>query len=248
MIFLTQKVVHWLYGWCTCLIIYVGGENLEGIKSLLNKEVELEVSGKTIISGILIDLGLDILVIFNGIQILYIPLLHVHQIKEKIEKEEEIIPPKTSFFENESDPISYRKTLNHAKGHFLELFVTGNRSIHGYITSVLNDYIVFYSPVYKTVFISMQHVKWFTPYSHQLTPYTLSSKDFPVVPASIPLARSLEEQLKKYEGRLVVFDLGDHPEKIGLLKSISHNNIELVTANGDTVFLKFIHIKTAHHP
>lgn len=220
---------------------------MNGIKDLINKEVEIEISGKTILSGLLIDLGLDILVIYNGMQFLYIPLLHVHQVKEKVIKEEEITPPDASFFEKESEPISYRKTLNHAKGHFLELFVTGNRSIHGYITSVLNDYIVFYSPVYKTIFISMQHLKWFVPYSHQLTPYTLGNKDLPVVPANIPLARSLEEQLKKYEGKLVVFDLGDNPEKIGLLKSISNNIIELITANGQSVYWKTNHIKTAHH-
>lgn len=221
---------------------------LNGVNSFLGQEVEIEISGKTFISGILIDVGLDILVIFDGKQFLYIPLIHMHCIKEKLEKEISEDPPDTLLIFNESEPISYRKTLNHSKGQFLEIFITGNRSIHGYITSVLNDYIVFYSPVYKTVFISMQHVKWFTPYSHQLTPYTLENKDLPVVPTNIPLARSFEEQLKKYEGKLLVFDLGDNPNKIGLVKQISNNIIELMTANGQKVFWKFIHIKTVHIP
>ncbi len=151
-------------------------------------------------------------------------------------------------FQNEKETISYRKILNNAKGQFLEIFVTGNRSIHGYITSVLNDYIVFYSPVYKTLFISMQHLKWLIPYSSQLTPYTLSNAALPVVPSNIPLSRSFEEQLKKFEGQLLVFDLGDNPIKVGLLKSISNNIVELVTAGGQTIYWKLMHLKTVHIP
>lgn len=224
---------------------------MTGIKSLLGMEVEVEISGKTFFSGLLIDVGLDILVLFNGIQYLYIPLLHLHNIKERdIKMNEEITeqPTEKMPLQNEKETISYRKILTNAKGQFLEIFVTGNKSIHGYITSVLNDYIVFYSPVYKTVFISMQHLKWLIPYSSQLTPYTLSNTVLPVVPASIPLARSFEDQLKKYEGKLLVFDLGDNPNKIGLINSITNNIVELITAGGQTVFWKLMHLKTVHIP
>jgi hypothetical protein len=224
---------------------------MTGIKNFLGKEVELEVSGKTYFSGILIDLGLDILVLFNGTQYLYIPLMHLHNIKEReIKVNEEGIEKPTDRMPllNEQESISYRKILTNAKGQFLEIFVTGNRAIHGYITSVLNDYIVFYSPVYKTLFISMQHVKWLIPYSSKLTPYTLSNKELPVVPSTIPLLRSLEEQLKKYDGQLLVFDLGDNPDKVGLVKGTANNIVELVTASGRTVYWKLIHLKTVHFP
>jgi hypothetical protein len=126
--------------------------------------------------------------------------------------------------------------------------VTGNKSIHGYITNVLNDYIAFYSPIFKTVFILMQHLKWVTPYSSQLTPYTLDNQSLPVVPSTIPLARSFDEQLQKYQDQLVVFDLGDHPDKIGLLKSIKNNMIELVNAKGELIIWKQYHLKTIHLP
>lgn len=224
---------------------------MTGIKSFLGQEVEIEISGKTFFSGILIDHGLDILVLFNGQQYLYIPLMHLHNIKEReIKVSEEVTEKPTDKmpFQNEKETISYRKILTNAKGQFLEIFVTGNRSIHGYITSVLNDYIVFYSPVYKTLFISMQHLKWLIPYSSKLTPYTLSNNALPVVPSSIPLSRSYEEQLKKYEGQLLVFDLGDNPNKVGLVKSISNNIMELVTAGGQTVLWKLMHLKTVHIP
>ena len=120
----------------------------------------------------------------------------------------------------------------------MEIFVTGNRSIHGYITSVLNDYIVFYSPIYKMILISMHHLKWLVPYQNKLTPYTLSNENLPVVPANIPLSRSFEEQLQKYKGQLLVFDMGDNPNKVGLVKSVSNNIVELVTASGETNYFE----------
>lgn len=227
------------------------GDEMTGIKSLLGMEVDIEISGKTLFSGILIDVGLDILVLFNGTQYLYIPLLHLHNIQEReLKQGDELTEQPTGKMplQNEKETISYRKILTNAKGQFLEIFVTGNKSIHGYITSVLNDYIVFYSPVYKTVFISMQHLKWLIPYSSKLTPYTLSNAVLPVVPSSIPLARSFEEQLKKYEGQLLVFDLGDNPNKIGLISSITNNIVELITAGGEIIFWKLMHLKSVHIP
>lgn len=218
------------------------------IKSFLGIEVEVEISGNTLFAGILIDVGLDIIVLFDGQQFHYIPLLHLHNIKEKILKEITETPPEHLPFQNVDATISYRKILSNAKGQFLEIFVTGNRSIHGYITNVLNDYIVFYSPIHKTMFISMQHIKWLTPYSSQLTPYTLNNEVLPVVPSTIALHRSFEEQIKKYEKKLLVFDLGDNPNKVGLMKSVSNNIVELITANGEAVFWKLHHLKTVHIP
>ncbi|MED0660913.1 DUF2642 domain-containing protein [Bacillus smithii] len=222
---------------------------MEKLKKYIDMEIELEISGKTVFYGILMDIGPDILVLFDGRNYLYIPLLHVHNIKERIEKElTGVQPPVAIGFENDDHEISYRKTLSNAKGQFLEIFVTGNKSLHGYITSVLNDYIVFYSPVYKNVFISMHHLKWLTPYSYETTPYSLSSKELPVVPLNIPLARSFEEQLKKYKESLMVFDLGEEPDKIGLLKNVENNTVELAAADSRTVFWKLSHLKMFHLP
>jgi len=222
---------------------------MNNFKNLIDEEVEIEISGKTYFTGILIDNGLDILVLYNGQKYLYIPLLHIHNIMKRDDSEDSVDKPETEMpFQLESEPISYRKILMNAKGQFIELCVTGNRSIHGYITSVLNDYIVFYSPIYKTIFISMQHIKWLIPYSTNLTPYTLSNTDLPVVPSNIPLARTFEEQLKKYTGQLLVFDLGENPNKVGLVKNISNNIVELVNAEAHVVYWKLSHIKSAHLP
>jgi hypothetical protein len=228
-----------------------GGIQMNRLKNLCGKEVEIEISGKTVFSGILIDVGLDIVVLFDGEDYHYIPMLHLQNLKERDMKfADEGTPQPVNHmpFLQDKEEISYRKILTNAKGQFLEVFVTGNKSIHGYITSVLNDYIVFYSPVYKNIFISMQHLKWLTPYTKQLTPYLLSNKELPVVPAAIPLARSFDEQIKKYENQLLVFDLGDHPDKIGVLKSTANNIVELVNAQGNKNYWKLVHLKTVHIP
>lgn len=222
---------------------------MEQLKKYIGTEIELEISDKTKLYGILMDIGSDILVLFDGRKDFYIPFLHVHNIKERSENElTGVQPPVTVGFKDDDHEISYRKTLLKAKGHFLELFAAKNKSLHGYITSVLNDYIVFYSPVYKTVFISMHHLKWLTPYSVPSTPYTLSSKELPVVPLNIPLARSFEEQLKKYKETLVVFDLGEEADKIGLLKNVENNMVKLAAADSRTVFWKLSHLKMFHLP
>lgn len=220
-------------------------------KSLIGEEVKVEISGKTTFTGILIDMGLDVLVLYNGTKYLYIPLIHMQSINDKkgSGNEEPIEKPNGSWpFQSENESISYRKVLTNAKGQFVEIFITGNKSIHGYITSVLNDYIVFYSPVFKTMFISMQHLKWLSPYTSNRTPFTLNKSLLPVMPSNIPLVRNFEEQIKKYEGQLLVFDMGDHPEKIGLLSNISGNIVELITADGRTIFWKLSHLKSIHTP
>ncbi len=226
-----------------------GGGEMNNLKSLVGKKIKLEVSGKTMIQGLLVDLGLDIIVIYNGKEYLYIPHLHIQNIKLNLEPNTELQGTIPEIPLNDEDQIiSYRKTLMNAKGRFVEIYVTGNKSIHGYITNILNDYFVFYSPVYKTMFISLNHLKWLIPYQTNLTPYTLGNELLPVKPTNIPLQRSLEDQLKKLEGNLVVFDLGDHPMKVGLLKEVQNNIVELVTAVGESVYWKVMHLKTIHLP
>ncbi|MDO6851844.1 DUF2642 domain-containing protein [Priestia megaterium] len=221
---------------------------MSNVTTLLGKQIEVQISGKDFFEGILIDFGQDILVLFNGQQFLYIPLLHIHSIKLSDKKNQIIDSPTEQSFTEEIESISYRKVLINAKGMFIEIYATGNISFHGYILNVLNDYLAFYSPVYKIIFIPLNHLKWFAPYNHNVTPYTLDNKALPVKPSNISFSRTLEEQLKKLEGELVVFDVGKDPMKVGLLKEIENNLIELVIANGETVFLKQNHIKSVHLP
>ena len=210
------------------------------------KEVEIEISGDKRHKGVLIDSGLDILVIYNGTDFIYIPINHMQNFKLSVKGEQEISHIPDIPITSEQD-ISYRKTLTNARGVFVEIFVTGNLSLHRYITSILTNYFVFYSPVYQTMFIPFFHLKWLIPYPYNQTPYSIDKKLLPVNPAELPLARTFEEQIKKITGRIVVIDLGSNGNKIGLLKNIENNMIELISAGGAKLYCNIHHIKTVHY-
>ena len=112
----------------------------------------------------------------------------------------------------------------------------------------MNDYFVFHSPVYKTMFISMNHVKWLIPYPSNTTPYSLDNQKFQLSPPPSSLARSFDEQLKRLENQLVIIDGGDHIEKIGVLQKIQNNKITLITAEGERVYRNVEHIKMIQLP
>lgn len=216
---------------------------------LIGKNVSIELSGRKELFGRLIDAGLDILVIYNK-EYFYIPFGHIQRIKTDTENFydwEVDFQPEQPIHTN-SDTISYRKILINSKGTFVSLYITGNKTIHGYITSVMNDYFVFYSPAYKVMYISMNHLKWLIPYSKNTSPYLLTNQSLPVNPTSISLARTFTEQCKKLENQMVILDNGDHPEKIGLLKKVYNTKMILINAEGETVYWNCQHIKTFHLP
>lgn len=216
-------------------------------QTMLNKTVTIEISGEKKHTGILLDYGQDILVIYNGINFIYIPTLHVQNIRTNDILDEEIEVPTFTPYENENK-LSYRKILQHARGQFVEMYVSGTLSLHGYITAIMNNYFVFYSPVYKTVYIPMYHMKWLIPYPNDRTPYSMERERLPVSPSVIPLTRTFEEQLQKFIGDIVVFDLGVNPYKVGLLNQIKDHFAEIVIGKGESLLLNLQHIKTVHSP
>ncbi|WP_337099651.1 DUF2642 domain-containing protein [Paenibacillus sp. YIM B09110] len=221
---------------------------MKNCKPLLGHNVELIVSGnQELIRGRAVDFGQDILVLYTGKQFMYIPLIHMKQMRVSEQGIDSIVVPDLPF-DSYSDPISYRKILMNSKGMFSEIYITGSKSIHGYVTTVMNDFFVFYTPVYHTVIVSLQHLKYLIPYEPHATPYSLTAAQFPLKPSPITLARTFDQQLRKLIGEFVVLDLGDNPNKTGVLRDIDQNMIELVTASGDAIFLHFDHVKSIHVP
>lgn len=214
---------------------------------LIGETVELSISGNKTVTGILIDIGSDIIVIYDGKQYLYVPKIHIHRINST-DIETDIEKPESLPIGSEEESYSLRKVLMNAKGLFAEVFITSNQSIHGYITTIMNDYFTFYSPVYNIMLIPMQHLKWLIPYHMGERPYTLSNEELPLVPFQMSLARTFSEECKKYKDKLVIFDLGNDPNKIGKLVSMDNSQIQLTIGRNETVFINIQHIKTLHLP
>lgn len=218
---------------------------MNDLHQFIGKQVEVEISGNNFYTGTLIDVGSDLIVLFHEQRFFYIPLVHVQNLKGSQTNNEADNPPEVPI-DYQTDSLSFRKILQHAKGSFVEIYITGNKSIHGYLTSIMNDYFVFYSPIYKAMFVSMNHLKWLIPYSPDLTPYSLNKQPLPIV--NITLSRTFAEQCKKLEGSLVVFDLGDNPNKIGLLEKANSQIMELINADGNKQCWNIHHLKTVYMP
>ena len=217
------------------------------LRPLLDNRVELEISGmKAPVQGRVVDIGQDILVLYNETKYMYIPILHLQKVRTVEDYDENQQEPAERPFDHAD--IAYRKILMNARGIFTELFISGNASIHGYITSIMNDFFVFFSPVYRSVFVSMNHVKMLTPYAPNRTPYFLSQDRFPLQPASVTLTRTFEQQMKKLEGELVVLNLGEQSDHIGRLHALQDNMAELITAHGQHICIHTNHVKTIHLP
>ncbi|GAB7386675.1 DUF2642 domain-containing protein [Bacillaceae bacterium] len=216
--------------------------------NLLGKVIDMEISGGHLLTGILIDYGQDIFVIYNGDHFLYIPLLHVQYLNLNVKNDTNITSPSTSPFDDKKE-LTYRTILNNAKGGFVEISIGEKISIHGYLVNVLVDYFIFYSPVYKTMFVPLFHLKWLIPYHLEQIPYALDSAVLPLQPSpQVPIMRTFKEQLKRMEGKLVVFDQGLQERKIGLLKRLENDIAELITAKGRIQYWNVQHLKSVHFP
>lgn len=210
---------------------------------MLNKQIKLKITGHCF-KGILTDFGNDILVLYDGQKFYYIPLLHVHKITLSEGDGEDAIQSPNLPFTGEDTPISYRSILTNAKGLYTKINIVGKKPLHGTIIKVLSDYLVFYSPVYKHILIPLAHLKWLTLYEQNHTPYSVNM----ALPDAPNLSRSFEEQLKKWEGKIVVFDMGEDQDKTGLLITGKGNLIELINANGETIYFKLNHVKSVYIP
>lgn len=217
---------------------------MQMLKPWLGTQVEVMLSGCIeLIQGDVIDIGNDIIVLYDNNRYIYIPIHHLQNMKAAQKNSSEpYIPPDPSF---EHENISYRKILMNARGLFSEVSV-GDKTLHGYVTSIMNDYFTFYSPMHRTVYVSVDHVKYIVPYPSNVTPFSLGLEHFPMQPASMPLSRTLQQQMKKLEKEIVILNLEGKPHRAGLLKRVENNLIELVQAGGSTIVVHADHIKTIH--
>lgn len=219
------------------------------IQSLIKEVVQIEVSGKKLINGTVVDLGSDLMVLFNGTDFVYIPLNHIQSFGVDRNNENDIEDP-TEFpliIANENkDDLSFKEALTQATGKNVEIYVTDGQPLHGHITCIMNDYIVFFSPIYKTMYISVKHLKWLIPYPQSERLYDMDIPKKPIQSNNHSLASSFEEQVQKYKNTLVALNVGGNKSYIGIIKNVEKQVVEFQRARSAPFYLNLDHIKTLH--
>lgn len=209
------------------------------MKRLKHQEVEVALSGAGMMKGWLADLGPDVMLLHADNHHVYIPLIHVESLKAA----EGRSVGGDGIERPEADALTFRKTLYQAKGLYAELGISNHRPLHGYMASVMNDFCVFHSPIHKTVVLSLRHLKYWKPYNSGEVPYGLEPEQLPLIPPSHSFARSFEQQLNKMVGKLVVLDLGERADRIGVLRRLDHYLLEVIRADGKSVFVHLDQVK-----
>lgn len=206
--------------------------------------VEIELTSKKHITGKLIEVGSDIIVVFNGQKFVYLSVMHIDHVKKAESIDGEYAIDDSSKLEMKGTSISLRGILTNAIGIFVEVSLSGNHTVYGYIRQIQADYVVFYSPAFNNLNIPIVHFKWLIPYIDQ-TPYDIkiASSELVVDPTC---ADTFEEQLKSVIGKMVIFDLGKDPQKIGMVKAAENNAVELITGNSKIIYINTSHIKSFH--
>ncbi|MBK3497419.1 DUF2642 domain-containing protein [Viridibacillus sp. YIM B01967] len=211
--------------------------------------VFFDLSGKKNLKGTMIDMSNDMIVLFNGTDFIYIPIDHIQNFGIDNDNKDEIKEPSESpsiiSNKNKTD-LTLAKVLSQAQGIYVEIYVTGNQPLHGYITNIMSDYFVFYSPIYKTMYIAFKHLKWLIPYTHNQSPYGLSDKELQIQSIIEPLSSTLEAQVEKMKNELVVFNLGEKDNHIGKINNVNGQIVEIQTARTNFSYHNLLHIKTVH--
>ena len=219
------------------------------IQSLVDEVVRIEVSGKKLLIGTVVDLGTDVIVIFNGADFVYIPLDHIQSFEVDKNNEYDIKVP-TEFLSiiagEKNEHLSLRQIITQAKGNYVEIYVTGSQPLHGYITNIMDNYFVFDSPVYKKIFISLSHLKWLIPYSKNERPYGLDNYVIPLQLNHKSLASTFEDQVEKFKNEIVVFNIEGHKSYIGKISNVEEQIVEIQSARNNSVYVNIDHIKTVH--
>lgn len=216
------------------------------INSFLGKQILVIISGVVqALDGVLIEIGQDVIVIKNLDNYLYIPTAHIKYVRKNLEG---IPGPDNELSLPTQGTLTLETIVENGKGIFTEIFINGVHPLHGYIQKILSDYLVFHSPIFGTILVHLKHLKYLHPYPNETRPYALKHDDLQTNSPVIPAEPTFTEQLKKMEGKFIMIDLADQPQKVGLLKSVHSPMIELVTSAGQSIFSMIEHIQTVNHP
>jgi len=218
------------------------------IPSLKNEIVKIEITGGKFLNGALIDSSSEVVVIFDGKKFVYVPFEHIQTLEKDFDNEDNIQQPtETPSIDSKinNNDMTIAKILSQAKGMDVEIYVTSNKSLPGRISAIMDDYFVFQSHIYQTIFISNNHLKWLIPYSEQQLPYGLTKEELLIQTNNQqPYPSNFYLQIEQLKNKLVVINFGEKYTQIGKIKNVNRKLVELVLADSRSVYVNTPHIKT----
>lgn len=207
----------------------------------LGKQIDYKITGEGKHTGTLIDIGPDLLVVFEESKFLYIPLHHVHHLTLRPKPESNLLVPPS--VRSDEEEISCHSILSRARGLFCEINLAQHQTMYGYMADIQTDYFIFVSPLSKIMMIPHIHLKWMSPYASEVTPYSLNGGQFdPLKSLNLTVAKTFEEQLKQQEGSIISLNEGLNTNKIGLLQKMENGFLELVAADENKHYYLIQHI------
>lgn len=216
------------------------------IRTYVGEFIRLELIGKKEVSGLLVDLGSDVLVLRKQDEFYYIPLFHIREIRLLSKEETDSI---TKLDAITAPPLANKLSLIEVlraaeKRVFVELNVIAHQLVHGHITHVMDDYIVFFSPVYQTMIIPLQHIKWLIPYPASAHPYGFSQliRQEPTAPVKL-FARTFDKQIESMQGAFITCNIGDKESVSGKLIRKETQFLNLLTVKEQGIHVNIHHIK-----
>ena len=218
------------------------------IQGLVQEIVRFEITGKKMVSGTLIDVGSDTMCCSrHGFHVYSFQLYP--ELETDRDNEDNVQPPTelpSIVAEDTQDELSFEKVLEQAKGRLVEIFVSGNQSLHGTITAIMNNYFVFQSPIYKTMFIPTDHIKWLIPFDQGHKLYGAEYNFTSAQATSETFASSFAKQVEKFIKKFVVLNINERESFIGIINKVEEQIVEFQSAKTSPIYLNMRHIKTLH--
>ena len=210
--------------------------------------VTVSLIGDQLFKGIIFDSGSDIIVLFNGENFIYIPVSHIEYIVADTPDTEFAGPSDSPIIplDDNKKNLTFESILKEAKGINQEICIINKKYLYGTVLEVMDDYLVFYSPVYKKIYIPIKHIKWLIPYTPNERPYGLSEEEFSWKQAEEGFEANFEQQLAVLLNKLIVLNMGEKIHHIGKVKSINGKMLELKTAKEKRTYVNIEHIQTIH--
>ena len=209
------------------------------LNNVAKDKVTVELSGNLLIKGLIVARSHEILVIFNGTDFMYLPLDHIKRIFASNDGEEDLNEPTDSSSKIEGS-LTFESILEQAKSFSVEIVVAGKESLHGSIVNIMQDYFIFHSPIYKTMYIAKQHLKWLIPYPLNMLPYGREINS--LEPTN--LKPTFAAQLEAMKNKILVFNQGEKTYHIGKIHAMDGGMIELEEAKKQVSFINLAHVKT----